>query len=51
MAIPFNIILLLLLIVFYGIIPDNRYFITGIFSLAVMGSAGFSSERKRLQLK
>lgn len=39
MAILFNIILLLLLIVFYGIIPDNSYFIFGIFSLAVMGSA------------
>lgn len=39
MAILFNIILLLLLIAFYGIIPDNRYFIIGIFSLAVMGSA------------
>lgn len=38
-AIIANFILLAVLIAFYGIIPQNRYFMVGIFSLAVMTSA------------
>lgn len=38
-AIIANFVLLAVLIAFYGIIPQNRYFMVGIFSLAVMTSA------------
>lgn len=38
-AIIVNILLLVILIIFYGIIPDNRYFIVGIFSIAIISSS------------
>lgn len=34
-----NILLILILIVFYGIIPDNRYFLVGVFSLSIISSS------------
>ena len=38
-AVAVNIVFLAVLIAFYGIIPDNRYFMAGIFSLAVIWSS------------
>ncbi len=38
-AILANIIFLAILIAFYGIIPDNRYFLAGIFTLAVVSAS------------
>lgn len=34
-----NILIILILIVFYGIIPNNRYFLVGIFSLSIISSS------------
>lgn len=38
-AIAANMILLIVLIIFSGVIPNNRYFLVGIFVLALSGSA------------
>ena len=38
-AVAANMILLIVLIIFSGVIPNNRYFLVGIFVLALSGSA------------
>lgn len=38
-AVAANMILLIVLIIFSGVIPNNRYFLAGIFVLALSGSA------------
>lgn len=38
-AVVANMILLIVLIIFSGVIPNNRYFLVGIFVLALSGSA------------
>ena len=38
-AVAANMILLIVLIIFSGVIPNNRYFLVGIFVLALAGSA------------
>ena len=38
-AVAGNMILLIVLIIFSGVIPNNRYFLVGIFVLALSGSA------------
>ena len=38
-AVAANMVFLAVLIAFYGILPDNRYFMVGIFSLAVIGAS------------